>query len=75
MYAMVLLGDEAHVDARFCLLQDSANLNTDRCIACTDGTIVSEKSFWTQPIELLSDMGHVKSCFSPFGDGASVGAR
>ena len=24
--------------------------------------------FLTHPIELLGDMGHVKSCFGPFGD-------
>ena len=27
------------------------------------------------PIELLGDMGHVESCFGPFGDSVSVGAR
>ena len=26
-------------------------------------------------MELLGDVGHVKSRFSPFGDGVSVGAR
>jgi hypothetical protein len=26
-------------------------------------------------MELLGDVGHVKSCFSPFGDGVSVIAR
>jgi hypothetical protein len=26
-------------------------------------------------MELLGDMGHVKSCFGPFGDGVSIGAR
>jgi hypothetical protein len=26
-------------------------------------------------MELLGDMGHVESCFGPFGDGVSVGAR
>jgi hypothetical protein len=26
-------------------------------------------------MELLGDMGHVKSYFGPFGDGVSVGAR
>ena len=26
-------------------------------------------------MELLGDMGHGKSCFVPFGDGVSVGAR
>ena len=35
----------------------------------------AQKSFWTHPIELLGDVGHVESCFGPFGDGVSVGAR
>jgi hypothetical protein len=26
-------------------------------------------------MELLIDVGHSKSCFGPFGDGVSVGAR
>jgi hypothetical protein len=26
-------------------------------------------------MELLGDVGHVESCFGPFGDGVSVGAR
>jgi hypothetical protein len=26
-------------------------------------------------MELLGDEGHVESCFGPFGDGVSVGAR
>jgi hypothetical protein len=33
------------------------------------------KSFWTHLMELLGDVGHVESCFGPFGDGVSVGAR
>jgi hypothetical protein len=32
-------------------------------------------SFWTQPMELLGDVGHVKSCFDPFGDSACLSAR
>jgi hypothetical protein len=35
----------------------------------------ARKSFWTYPMELLGDVGHVKSHFSPFGDGVSVSAR
>jgi hypothetical protein len=27
------------------------------------------------PIELLADLGHLESCFGPFLDGVSVGAR
>jgi hypothetical protein len=35
----------------------------------------AQKSFWTQPIELLGDVGHVEPRFGPFEDGVSVGAR
>jgi hypothetical protein len=34
-----------------------------------------QKSFWTHPMELQRDVGHVESCFGPFGDSISVGAR
>ena len=36
---------------------------------------MAQKSFWTHPMELLGDVGHVESCFDPFGDGVSVAAR
>ena len=47
------------------------NLTLDRC------TVVpwAPKSFWTHALELLDDVGHVESCFDPFGDSVSVGAR
>jgi hypothetical protein len=41
------------------------------CIECTIGHI----QFWTHPMELVSDVGRVESCFSPFGDSVSVSAR
>jgi hypothetical protein len=31
--------------------------------------------FWTHPIELVGDVGHVESCFGLVGDGVNVGAR
>jgi hypothetical protein len=34
-----------------------------------------QKSFWTHPIDLLCDIGHVESRFNPFGDSVSVSAR
>jgi hypothetical protein len=34
----------------------------------------AQKSFWTHPMELLGDVGHLESRFDPFGDGVSVGA-
>ena len=36
---MVLLGDEAQVEARFGPFGDSANLHVDRCTVCTERTI------------------------------------
>jgi hypothetical protein len=35
----------------------------------------AKKTFWTHPMELLGDMGHVESRLDPFGDSVSVGAR
>ena len=39
---MVLLGDEAQVEARFGPFGDSANLDIDRCMVCAERTIGSE---------------------------------
>jgi hypothetical protein len=35
----------------------------------------AQKSFWMHPMELLGDVGHVESCFGPFEDDVSIGAR
>jgi hypothetical protein len=35
----------------------------------------TQKLFWMHPMELLGDVGHVESRFSPFGTSVSVGAR
>ena len=37
--------------------------------------VEAQKTFLTHPIELQRDVGHVESCFGPFGDSVSVGAR
>jgi hypothetical protein len=37
----------------------------DRCMVCAERT-VSTESFWTHPMELLGDVGHVESHFGPF---------
>ena len=71
---MVLLGDEAQVDACFSLFGDSANLDARYVQALCKLTIGSKK-FWMQPMELLGDMGHVESRFGLFGDSVSVSAR
>ena len=72
---MVLLGEEAQVEARFGLLDIELILTQDRCTVCVERTIGSEKSFWMHPMELLGDVGHVESHFFLFGDSVSVGAR
>ena len=41
VHQMVLLGDEAQVEARFGPLGDSASLDTDRCTVCAKRTIGS----------------------------------
>ena len=47
---MVLLGDEAQLEARFGPFRDSANLDAR-----------SVHGFLTHPMELLGDVGHVES--------------
>ena len=72
---MVLLGDEAQLEASFGPFGDSANLDA-RSVHCLRRTYHRlGKSFWTHPMELLGDTGHVESRFDPFGDGVSVAAR
>ena len=39
---MVLLGDEAEVEAHFGPFGDSANLDADRCMVCAERTVGSE---------------------------------
>jgi hypothetical protein len=36
---------------------------------------LARKLFWTHPMELQGDVGHVESCFSLIGNGVSIGAR
>ena len=59
---MVLLGDEAQLEARFGLFGDSAVLilSQDPCTICAERTIGSEIIF-DAPMELLGGVGHVKS--------------
>ena len=70
---MVLLGDEAQVQAHFSLFRDST-LTQDRCTVCAERTIGS-KIVLDAPDETPSCVGHVESRFGPFGDSVSVGAR
>jgi hypothetical protein len=50
------------------------SLMQSRCTVCID-VRQALKSFWTHPMELQGDVGHVESCYSLFGDSLSVGAR
>ena len=98
---MVLLGEEAQVEAHFWSFGDSANHDAPddtprlrgscrilfwsiwrQCQRlCKIGArfapnvLQAQISFWTHPMELLGDVGHVEPCFGPFGDDVSVGAR
>jgi hypothetical protein len=49
-------------------------LMQDGCTVCAERTVGSE-IILVSPMELLGDVGHVKSCFGLFGDGVSVSAR
>ena len=71
---MVALGDEAQVEARFGLSDMVLILTQDRCTVSSNVPL-DQKSFWTHPMELLGDVGHVESHFILFGDSVSVGAR
>ena len=58
---MVLLGDEAQLEARFGPFGDRANLDAKSVHGLCRTYHRFGKSFWTHPMELLSYMGHVES--------------
>jgi hypothetical protein len=72
---MVLLHDEAQVDARFGPFGDSANLDARLVHGFALNRPQAQKSFWTHPIEHLGDVGLVESHFGPFRYSVSIGAR
>jgi hypothetical protein len=72
---MVLLGDEAQVDARFGPFGDSANLDAILVHGFALSLPHAQKSFWTHLIEHLGDVGLVESRFGPFRDSVSISAR
>jgi hypothetical protein len=72
---MVLLGDEAQVDARFGPFRDRANLNAILVHGFALNIPQAQNSFWTHLIEHLGEVGHVESHFGPFRDSVSIGAR
>ena len=49
-------------------------LTQDRCTVCSKHTVGSE-IILDAPVEFVCDVGHVESCFSPFGDNGSVDAK
>jgi hypothetical protein len=72
---MVLLGDEAHVDACLGPFGDSANLDARLVHGFALNIPQAQKSFWTHLIEHLGDVGHVESHFGLFRDSVSISAR
>jgi hypothetical protein len=56
-----------HLDTVLILIQH-------RCTVCTECTISSE-IILDALMDLLGDVGHVESCFGPFVDSVSLGAR
>jgi len=73
MHPMVLLGEEAQVEAQSSLFGDSANLDA-RLVHGLYGAY-DQKSIWMHPMELFDDGCHMESRFGPFGDSISFGAR
>ena len=49
-------------------------LMQDRCTICRN-IPYAWKTIWMHPMELLDDVCHLESCFGPFGDIVSFGAR
>jgi hypothetical protein len=72
---MVLRGDEAQVDAHFSSFVDSDNLDARWVHGLHQTYHTLRNCFWTHPMDLLGDIGHVESRFNPFGDIGSVSAR
>jgi hypothetical protein len=72
---MVLQVDAAQVEARFGPFRDSANLNTKIGALFTPNVPSAPKSFCTHSMELIGNVGLVKSRFGPFGDSVGVSAR
>ena len=58
---MELLGDKAQVKARFGPFGDSANLDARWVQGLRRTYHKLRKLFWTHPVELQGDVGHVES--------------
>jgi CHAD domain-containing protein len=68
---MVLLGDEAQVQARFGLFGDRANLDT-RTVHDLRRTYHRLRNLLEHMMKMLGDVGHVESHFGPFGDSVNI---
>jgi hypothetical protein len=74
MHPMELLGDVRMWNLILVRLETMS-------VSCKNGAGLRQmyhrlrESFWTHPMELLGDVGHVESHFDPFGDSVSVGVR
>jgi hypothetical protein len=74
MHPMVLLGDEAQVQARFSPFGDMLIMTHDRCTVCDKHTIGS-KFVLDAPNVFLSDEAQVEAHFGLFGYSANLDAR
>jgi hypothetical protein len=63
---MVLLGDEAQLEACFSPFRDSANLDA-RSVHGLCQMYHRLRNYFAHPIELLGDVGHVECHFGLFG--------
>jgi hypothetical protein len=72
---MVLLDDEAQVDARFGRFGDSSNLDKRLVHGFALNIPHAQKSFWTHPIEHLGDVGQVESHSGPFTENVTISLR
>jgi hypothetical protein len=71
---MVLLGDEAQVEAHFSLFRDMIIMTQHRCIVCDKHTKGSEIVL-DAPDVLLGDEAQVEAHFGLFGDSVNLDAR
>ena len=71
---MVLLGDEAQLEARFVCLEIVLILSQDPCTVCAERTTGSE-IILDAPDGTLRWLGSCGISFSLFGDGVSVDVR
>ena len=71
---MVPLGDEAQLEASFGAFRDSANLDARSVHGLRRTYHRLGNYFGRTRWKILGYVGHVQSCFGPFGDIVSFGA-